>query len=330
MTQIFTAIGNACTDLVASVDDDFLEKHAIRKYHCTYLADAARLKDLKDNMPSYQAIPGGVGANVAHVVAALEGNAHFISKIAGDPEGLTFKKHMEDNGVSCHFPPVSPADLGSPQVPTLITPDGERTFASYDGVSSTFSADDYDFDLISRSDYLFLDGYCFRSPATGGGFIKAAQATTGKTILNLGDLSILEDNQKAIYDLLPFCDGLICNDSEAKMLFEATLIQDILNRMMSRFSVGAITHGAEGAYVFANGQSTHIPAEDISTLATVDTNGAGDHFSGGFIYALMKGYDIKSAGRLGSLCAKDCLSHVGGRPLGGHGSLKHLADLAKT
>ena len=333
MTQIFTAIGNACTDLVAKVDDDFLVKHNIRKFHCTHLTSAADLQIIKDDLPSFQSIAGGAGANVAHVISALGGESHFISKIAADPEGLNFQKYMEENGVTCHFPPASPVELGSSQVPSLITPDGERTFVSYDGVAFTFSSDDYDFDIIKQSNILYLDGYSFCSNKTGEGFIKAARANMesgGKTIFNLGDLSILESNPQEIADLLPYCAGMMCNYTEASVLFHATDIDTLIASMRNQFEIGAITNGADGATVFANGKTAYIPAEDISDLTEIDTNGAGDHFSGGFLYGLMNGYDLSAAGKLGNLCAKDCLSHAGARPLGGKGSLKHLAKLTKT
>lgn len=333
MSQIFTAIGNACTDLVAKVDDGFLTKHNIRKFHCTHLTSGADLKVIKDDLPSFQSIAGGAGANVAHVISALGGESHFISKIAADPEGLNFKQHMEDNGVTCHFPPASPAELGSPQVPSLITPDGERTFVSYDGVAFTFSSDDYDFDIIRASNILYLDGYSFCSDKTGESFIKAARANTesgGTTIFNLGDLSILEANPKEIANLLPYCSGMICNYTEARVLFDSPDIDTLITRMKSQFKIGAITNGADGSTVFANGQIAYIPAEDISDLTEIDTNGAGDHFSGGFLYGLMNGYSLSAAGKLGNLCAKDCLSHAGARPLGGRGSLNHLAKLTKT
>ncbi len=334
MSQVFTAIGNACTDLVAKVDDAFLVKHNIRKFHCTHLTTAEALQVIKDDLPSFQSIAGGAGANVAHVISALGGESHFISKIAADPEGLSFKKYMEENGVACHFPPASPAELGgSSIVVTLLTNDGERTFISYDVIAKTFSSDDYDFDIIRASNILYLDGYSFCSDKTGESFIKAARANTesgGTTIFNLGDLSILEANPKEIANLLPYCSGMICNYTEARVLFGSPDIDTLITRMKSQFKIGAITNGADGSTVFANGQTAYIAAEDISNLAEIDTNGAGDHFSGGFLYGLMNGYDLSAAGKLGNLCAKDCLSHAGARPLGGRGSLNHLAKLTKS
>lgn len=331
--KTFTAIGNACTDLMVYVDDAFLDAHNIRKYHCTHFTDPEKFHAFKASLPPFQKIPGGVGANVAHIVSALGGESHFISKIAADAEGLSFRTYMEDHGVTCHFPPASPAEIGSPQVPTLVTPDGERTFASYDGVALTFAASDYDMDQIKATDYLLLDGYCFSSPYTGDGFIKAATLATANghhVTFNVGDLSNYEANTTTIDHLLSLVTSLTCNQAEAQAFFgETTPLPAILNIMADRYAFGAVTHGKDGAHIFAEGQIVHVPAADMADSVLVDTNGAGDHFTAGLIYGRMHDLDLDHTGRLASLCAKDCISHIGARPQGGKHALHHLVDQSR-
>ncbi len=333
MSLIFTAIGNACIDLVASVDDSFLIQHDIPKGLCRFITDAPLLTSIKSQMGSYQSIPGGAGANVAHVMATLGHDSHFISKIANDPEGHYFKKHMEEHGVQCHFPAPT-ENMGSSQVLTFITPDSERTFLSFDDVSRTFSADDYDFDLLHTTNFLYLDGYCFVSKTTPQSFVKAAVAVRhrgGHVTFNIGDIGYYETQKDNVIAVLNTCDSIICNANEARILFgpnddNATLAQ----KMSKQFLFGAITDGQNGAFIFLNKIIAHVAAPLLNPSALVDTNGAGDHFSAGFIYGLMNGYSLEQSGRLGILCATNCISHSGARPLGGHGSLKHLAEQAKN
>ena len=59
------------------------------------------------------------------------------------------------------------------------------------------------------------------------------------------------------------------------------------------------------------------------TSSPVDTCGAGDHFSGGFLYGLIRGYDLKQCGKLATLCARDVILHFGARP---QSSLEHLLN----
>lgn len=333
MSRIFTSIGNACTDIVASVPEEFLLQHGLRKHFDCDLQSTDQLEVVKKALPAYQVIPGGAGANVTHVISALGGESHFIGKISADAEGLAFQKFMEDHGIKCHFREPFDTTTRSPQVLALITPDGERTFASFDGSALDLSADDYDFDTIRKSDYLYLDGYCFSSPHTADGFYKAAseaRAAGHHVTFNAGDLTHYEANKGGVDRLLSVCDSVMCSRPEAEAFFGAEPLNELALKMAKRFAFGAITDGRNGAFVFNDGETRHIPAADISHLKTIDTNGAGDHFSGGFIYGLMNDFTLEQAGRLGILCATDCLSHPGARPLGGFGSLKHLAAAAKS
>lgn len=333
MTPIFTAIGNACTDFVASVNDDFLVHHNIPKGLCRFITDGELLTPIKAQMGAYQSIPGGAGANVAHVISALGHHSHFISKIGNDADGVVFKNHMESNGVTCHFPPPT-QNMGTCQVLTFITPDSERTFISFDDVAATFSSADYDFDLLHQTNFLYLDGYCFVSEGTPQGFVKAAVAVRhrgGHVTFNIGDLGYYSTHKDSIDALLNVCDSIICNFSEAKALFgQSDDITSLAQKMSETFLFGAITDGQNGAVVFHNKTIASISAPAIEPSGLVDSNGAGDHFSAGFIYGLMNGYSLEQSGRLGILCATDCIGHAGARPLGGHGSLKHLAEQSRN
>lgn len=333
MNQVFTVIGNACTDLLTSVNDDFLQKYSVPKGLCRFITDFNLLSSIKTEMGDYQSIPGGAGANVAHVVSALGAPAHFISKAANDAEGISFKRHMTENGVECHFPETTKKD-GSSQVLTFITPDSERTFLSFDDVAIGFSADDYDFGLLNTTQYLYLDGYCMVSPHTREGFIKAAEAVRkngGHVTFNIGDVGYFTTKRETVDEIINACDSMICNADEATTIFgKQKTIQEIAIIMSQKFLFGAITDGKNGATVFYNQQIAHVDAVTVPPENVKDTNGAGDHFSGGFIYGLMNGFTLEQSAKLGILCATDCVQHAGARPLGGRGSLKHLADLAKN
>ena len=100
--------------------------------------------------------------------------------------------------------------------------------------------------------------------------------------------------------------------------------------MKNRFYFGAITDGSNGATVFLGDEICHTPAIMVEKEKLMDTNGAGDHFAAGFIYGLMHQFTLDESARLGILCATDCVSHTGARPLGGYESLKHLAASVKS
>jgi len=325
MSKVFTAIGNACTDLVAKVDENFLVRHGIVKSICGHLTSSDELEVLKSAIGSYESFSGGAGANVAHVISALGGNSHFISKIGDDDEGYEFQSHMEENGVTCHFPPPCPPPLGSTIVLTLITSDSERTFVSYDNAARTMKYEDYAPDILNKTNFLYLDGYSFCSPHTGKSFLKVAsemRQAGNHVTFNIGDISYYATDKTEIDMLLSECDSIMCNEMEAETIFGSFVsIDKCVEHLAEQFLFGAVTLGKNGAIVFYDKKIRHIPA--LIPVKIIDTNGAGDHFAGGFIYGLMNGHSLEESGKLGVMCATDCVSHAGARPLG---SLKHLVQ----
>ena len=77
--------------------------------------------------------------------------------------------------------------------------------------------------------------------------------------------------------------------------------------MAKRF---AITLGANGALIFDG--DTYISIEPYAVKA-VDTNGAGDMFSGAFLYGITHGHSFADAGKLASLASSKVVSQFGPR-----------------
>lgn len=327
--KILSVIGNACTDIIADVDESFLNLYHIKKGLVIDLS-LEELNEIKSHMPPHRILPGGAGANVAHVFHALGGQSHFFTKVGNDAEGKAFIDDMDRLGISISYPiPLHP-DLCSPQVLSFNTPDGDRSFASHDGVALTFCLDDLDLKSLSATQALYLDGYVFCSQFAEEMFIEASRAIYqkgGVTILNFGDASLYEAHPESCRRVIQHCQSLICNRTEAIAMYGDHPLTELAKYLANDVAFGAITDGGNGAIVFQDNQQVFIPAADISHLSRIDSIGAGDHFSAGFLYGLLNGWTLENSGHLGSLCALDCLSHTGGRPLG---SLKHLVTSLKS
>jgi ribokinase len=78
-------------------------------------------------------------------------------------------------------------------------------------------------------------------------------------------------------------------------------------------SVVAITLGGEGALVANAAGMQHVPAFQVEV---VDSTGAGDAFMGGFSFALLQGWESRSAGLFANACAAICCTKVGARAMG--------------
>ena len=94
-----TAIGNAIVDVLAQCDDKFLNENNITKSSMN-LIDEERSKFLFDKINSPKVISGGSAANTAVGLASLGSTAAFIGKVKNDELGNTFKRDIEEVGVS--------------------------------------------------------------------------------------------------------------------------------------------------------------------------------------------------------------------------------------
>ena len=72
------------------------------------LIDEERSKFLFDNINSPKVISGGSAANTAVGLASLGSTAAFIGKVKNDELGNTFKRDIEEVGVSFDTPLIVP------------------------------------------------------------------------------------------------------------------------------------------------------------------------------------------------------------------------------
>jgi sugar/nucleoside kinase (ribokinase family) len=71
--------------------------------------------------------------------------------------------------------------------------------------------------------------------------------------------------------------------------------------------------GAQGAMAVQNGEIVTVPAFAVPDV--VDATGAGDLFASGFLLALSRGRDLRTALAAGCLAASEVISHIGARPM---------------
>lgn len=316
MTYDFCGIGNACIDIVARVDDAFLREWEFPKSICSYLElNRANALETALLMPDY--IPGGCGANVASCVSALDGKAVFMGRIAKDAIGQRLIDDMIARNIRFKgVPDQTPGGAGSTRVFTFITPDTERTFATYYGVQEDLSEADLDEDGIAQSNFMYLDGYALNSPHGGETFLKAAHIArkAGRQVaLSPNDLSVLEKYPEVITALTKASDMILCNEQEAKFIACMENLQDAIRYLQGSFKSGAVSVGADGVYAFDQNGLTLVPAA-TPPGPVFDTNGAGDAFAGGLLFGLSRGFGIEKAARLGNRCAAAIITHTGARP----------------
>ena len=98
-------LGNAIVDMIAPVEDSFLERFNIRKNGMT-LIDEGRADALTAAAPDAKQLSGGSGANTIVGISSFGGRSGYIGKVADDTVGGVFRRDMNGAGIPFNTPPL--------------------------------------------------------------------------------------------------------------------------------------------------------------------------------------------------------------------------------
>ena len=320
MTQIapqydVCAVGNAIVDVLAPCEPAFLTGQGLEPGSMS-LVDEARSAALYDAMAAGVEASGGSAGNTVAGVGSFGGRAAYVGKVAADTLGGVFTHDIRAAGV--HFDtPVLEQGAGTGRCLINVTPDGQRTMATFLGAANQLSVADVDADLIGDSAIVYLEGYLFDPAPARAAFeaaAAAAHAAGRKVAITLSDAFVV-GRWRA--ELLAFitasADIVLANEAELLALFETDDFDAAAARLAALVEVAAVTRGEHGSVVLRGSERSTIAAFAVDRV--VDTTGAGDQYAAGFLLGLARGLSLEDAGALGSLAAAEVIGHWGPRPM---------------
>lgn len=308
-------IGNAMVDVLAEVNDDFLIRNNIEK-GIMQLTNRERGVYLSSNVNPIKEVGGGSAANTITSIAEAGMRTSYIGKVKGDKLGKVFVSDMHSLNIDYDTPFTSidhSEDTGRCIV--LITPDGERSMNTYLGVTEFLSPEDISSEKLVCCDWIYLEGYRFDGPQSHEAFDKAVMVCKkngGKVSLTLSDPFCVQRHRDAFNRLIAdSVDLLFCNKAELLALYLQTDLFKALTLASNDIDIIACTDGGNGAYLMNEGELHHIPAKSVKII---DTTGAGDIFAAGFLWGILNGYDVRTAGYMGCIAGSDIVTQFGARP----------------
>ncbi|MEM8772296.1 MAG: adenosine kinase [Pseudomonadota bacterium] len=316
--------GNAIVDVLAKADDAFLERHEIPKGGMI-LIDEDHASKIYADMAAAVEISGGSNANAIAAVASLGGAGGFVGKVADDALGEIFRHDLKAMGVEYDTAALKNGPATG-RCLVNVTPDAQRSMATFLGAAGYVTVDDVDEAQIARGSISFFEGYLFEQPDARDAFAQACELARKhgkKTALTLSDAGCVERQFDAITSFIrTHIDIVLANEAEAAALFGSENLDDMTKAAPEFAAVTAITRSEHGALLVPqDGEPVSIPARKPDALE--DTTGAGDAYAAGFLLGLARGYDLAKSGALGALAASEIISHFGARPAQ---SLKTLAE----
>jgi len=259
---------------------------------------------------------GGSVANTIAGVAALGGTCGFIGKVANDEFGERFAHDLRTMGVELALATAGAGEGRTGRCHVFVTPDAQRTMATYLGAANQLQPSDITDGLIARSEITYIEGYLYDLPPA-----KAAIAQTvafahehdSLVALSLSDTFCVDRHHRDFLELVTNdVDVLLANETEIMALFRTDSLEHAYRCIAELGVLCAITRGPAGADIVMSHGVEWVAAADVEHV--VDQNGAGDLFAAGFLYGLALGADPIEAAQLGSLCAGEIITHLGARP----------------
>lgn len=233
--------------------------------------------------------PGGAGANVVHNLATLGIDTALFTTLGRDEDAEFFIRNTKARV----FAEITDELTG--KVFVFVDKKGERTFFVQP------NAADKPFVRVKSGEYLYVDP--FPSELSFAIQREVMENFGGFIILNPGHLYASLGFEK-ICELLNFADMVIMSAGEFDMLRAS--VEDILKFV----DYLIVTLGGEGSVCYTKSEKIY---EKALKVRVVDTTGAGDAFSAGFLYGFINNCPLEVCLKLGNFCGAYNVERIGAR-----------------
>ncbi len=301
-------MGNALTDLLIKANDDsLLQSHNLPK-GSMQLVDfdkASAVLSSATELPTSKA-SGGSAANTIHGLSKLGLETAFFGKVGQDDTGHFFHNDLLSNGIESK---LMFSESRSGMAVAIVTPDAERTFATYLGAAVELSPDDLTPELFANYDIFYIEGYLVQNHQLIKRAVDLASQAGCKVCLDLAAYNVVESNLEFLKSILNQVDILFANEEEARA-FTGKEPEQALEELGQTVSLTIVKTGKNGSLVKTGGK---VYSAGIIQANSIDTTGAGDLYAAGFLYGLTKGLSPEHCARIGSIVAGNVIEVVGAK-----------------
>ncbi|KAL6307815.1 adenosine kinase [Sparassis latifolia] len=181
--------------------------------------------------------------------------------------------------------------------------------------------------LIDAAKVFYLEGFFLTHGVESAlELSKKASEASKVFVLNLSAPFIPKFFAVQLQQLIPYCDVIIGNETEAEewasasghadkdlaSIARALATQPKANPARPRIVI--ITHGSKSTTLVSSADPDNAKVYDVHPLTDaeiVDTNGAGDAFAGGFLGAFVAGKDLEECVEAGHKLGAMCVQQIG-------------------
>lgn len=259
---------------------------------------------------SFATFPGGKGANQAVAAARLGARVTMVGAVGADafgPELLEVMRHEGIDASQVKQNPLAPTGIAL----IMLDQSGQNTMVVVSGANTLLNTDAVLTSMELMTDIrLLITQFEVLMDATWAA-IAWAQSKHIPVLLNAAPA---RQTPPARFKGI---DYLVVNEQETECLTGAP-VHDPSSAALAAQQMGAwgvsvviVTLGAQGAVVWAQGQTTHLPARKVKV---VDSTAAGDAFIGGLANALLNKMSVIEAVRYANCAGALATTMLGAQP----------------
>ena len=307
MSKRIIGLGNALADILTQIEsDEPLGKLGFGRGSMNLVGRDIHehISELTVGMES-KVVSGGSAANTIRGLARLGIPCSYIGKIGPDTVGDFMRSEMKALGV---HPQLIETETPTGRCMVLISPDGERTMATFLGAAVELAHHEITPEMLEGYDILHIEGYLVQNHDLIREAVRKAKEAGLMISLDMASYNVVEENHPFLTGLVrDYVDLLFANEEEARA-FTGREPEEAVREIGAMCEIAVVKTGPKGSLIANAGKITIIEAVPAKV---VDTTGAGDLYATGFLYGLSTGLSLRECGEIGSLVAAKAIETIG-------------------
>lgn len=302
-------MGNALVDIMISLEGDGILEILNLPKGSMQLVDKERSTSVLAALIGYtkSQAAGGSAANTIHGLAMLGAPTGYIGVVGEDELGGFFVRDLINAGVD---PVMIHSIQETGRAVALVTPDSERTFATFLGAAIELSAENLKKEMFKGYDYFHIEGYLVQNHELIRKAMALAKEGGLKVSLDLASYNVVESNLEFLQVITrEYVDILFANEEEAKS-FTGLDPVNALHELGKYAEIAVVKIGSKGSLIKRQNEVAEIGTIPVNP---VDTTGAGDLYASGFLFGHANGAPLRRCGELGALLAGNVIEFMGAK-----------------
>ena len=268
--------------------------------HSPAVGETALLQAVPDDAA---ATYGGCGINVAVALSRLGLRAGVAVVLGDDYAGSLYRSRLREQQIGTSDVTTIPGTATSRSY-LFRNPNGEYQNFFYPG-----AADQWNGTLRLKS----LTGARYALVTVGPyhynkQFVRLAREMNVPVVWELKP-DIFAFPVEAMREFAAASAYILMNHIEARFVGKTLGLSEPEELLNETTQAVVITHGAEGCQVYMPQGCLEVAAVPVANV--VDTTGAGDAFTAGFLAGVLRGHDFKVSAQIGSVMASFALEQIG-------------------